>query len=396
MNILFIAHESRLGGSNKSLLDMIDQLLADNNIYVVVPIPKGFLVDELQKRSIPVIYQHSFWWMIAPGHSPAVTLIRKWIYKLLVLYNYICAWRLRKIVKQNAIDLIHTNSSVINTGGILASMVHVPHVWHVREFGQEDFGFITVWKAERIYRFMAEYSSRIVTNSKAIRDKYVKRVPRDRISVVYNGVGEENLYEKNREKQLGDTVNFLISGRVSEEKGQGTAIEAVALLIEKGCCNLHLSIAGPGDVDSLRKLVAQNKIENYVSFLGYRSDLPLLRREMDVELVCSRCEAFGRVTVEAMMSSNPVIGANSGGTPELIQDGENGYLYRQGDERDLAEKMQLFMEHPEKIQSMGCCAYQSAKTRFSSKNNAGRIMEIYHELMRRDDSEQGMTGIRQE
>lgn len=360
---------------------MIDQLSGENTIYVVVPIKRGFLVDELHKRNIPVIYQHSFWWMIAPGNNRVIAFVRKWTYKMLVLHNYVCAWRLRRFVKQKAIDIIHTNSSVLNTGGILAAMVQIPHVWHIRELRQEGLGFIDVWRPERISRFMEKNSSRIVAISKAVRDKYALQIPGDLISVVYNGVGEENLYEKNREKQPGDQVNFLISGRISGEKRQEEAVKAVALLTEAGYRNLHLSIAGPGDTDSLRSLIADKKIEEYVTFLGYRSDLPLLRREMDIELVCSLWEAFGRVTVEAMMSSNPVIGADSGGTPELIKDGENGYLYRQGDERDLADKMRRFMEHPERIRHMGQCAYQTAKTRFSSKTNAGEILEIYRELM---------------
>ncbi len=382
MNILYIAHESRLGGPNKSLLEMIDQLSGEKTIYVVVPIKRGFLVDELHRRNIPVIYQHSFWWMIAPGGNKAIAFVRKWIYRVLVLHNYVCAWRLRKVVRQQEIDMIHTNSSVLNTGGILASMVQIPHVWHIRELRQEGLGFIDVWQPARISRFMEEHSSRIVAISKAVRDKYAEQISGDLISVVYNGVGEENLYEKELEKHQGDTVNFLISGRVSGEKRQEEAIRAVALLIEAGYRNLHLSIAGPGDTDKLCSLIADRKIEEYVTFLGYRSDLPLLRREMDVELVCSLWEAFGRVTVEAMMSSNPVIGADSGGTPELIKDGENGYLYRQGDERDLADKMRRFMKHPERIRRMGKCAYQTAKAQFSSKRNAERMLEIYRELMR--------------
>lgn len=361
---------------------MIDQLSGENTIYVVVPIKRGFLVDELHRRNIPVIYQHSFWWMIAPGGNKAIAFVRKWIYRVLVLHNYVCAWRLCKVVRQQEIDMIHTNSSVLNTGGILASMVQIPHVWHIRELRQEGLGFIDVWQPARISRFMEEHSSRIVAISKAVRDKYAEQISGDLISVVYNGVGEENLYEKELEKHQGDTVNFLISGRVSGEKRQEEAIRAVALLIEAGYRNLHLSIAGPGDTDKLCSLIADRKIEEYVTFLGYRSDLPLLRREMDVELVCSLWEAFGRVTVEAMMSSNPVIGADSGGTPELIKDGENGYLYRQGDERDLADKMRRFMKHPERIRRMGKCAYQTAKVQFSSKRNAERMLEIYRELMR--------------
>ena len=363
-----------------SLLGMIDQLSAENNIYVAVPIKEGFLVDELRKRKIPVFYQHSFWWMISPGASQGSAMFRKWVYKILVFHNYVCAWRLRKMVKQYAINLIHTNSSVINTGGILSKMMHVPHVWHVREFGQEDFGFIGAWNYGRIYRFMERHSDRVIAISEAVKSKYNKRISADLMRVVYNGVGEENLYEKKQEARNTDIVQFLISGRVSEEKGQEQAVEAVALLVERGYQNLHLSIAGPGDTELLQKLVKQRHIEKYVSFLGFRTDLHLLRRKMDVELVCSRCEAFGRVTVEAMMCSNPVIGSNSGGTLELVRNGENGYLYRQGIAEDLADKISCFLENPQDIARMGNNAYCYAKEKFVSARNAENIMAVYREL----------------
>lgn len=381
MNILYIAHESRMGGANMSLLGMIDQMSEKNHIYAAVPIREGFLVDELRKRKIPVFYQHSFWWTIAPGSCQASTLFRKWVYKILLCHNYVCALRLRKVVKQYSIDIIHTNSSVINTGGILSAMMHVPHVWHLREFGQKDFGFIGAWNYARIYRFMERHSDRVIAISEAVKSEYKKRISSDLIRVVYNGVGEENLYEKKQEERNAEVVQFLISGRLSEEKGQEEAVKAVALLAERGYRNLHLFVAGPGSTDSLRRSVAQNHIDDYVSFLGYRTDLHLLRREMDVELVCSRCEAFGRVTAEAMMCSNPVIGSDSGGTPELIRDGVTGYLYRQGSAEDLADKMSRFLEHPETIQGMGQCAYRDAKEKFSSKVNAENIMEIYQELI---------------
>ena len=95
------------------------------------------------------------------------------------LNNYLCAWSLRKVVKEQSIDIIHTNSSVLNTGGILAVMTGVPHVWHIREFGQEDFGFFSVWKYERICRFMNSHSDKVIAISQAVagssRVKYLRR-----------------------------------------------------------------------------------------------------------------------------------------------------------------------------------------------------------------------------
>lgn len=70
-----------------------------------------------------------------------------------------------------------------------------------------------------------------------------------------------------------------------------------------------------------------------------------LRKTMDLELICSRSEAFGRVTIEAMLHSIPVIGANSGGTPELIIDKENGLLFQYGDIDELVDKIETLINN---------------------------------------------------
>lgn len=382
MNILFFAHESRLGGANLSLLGMIDELHTKHNVYVVVPIRKGFLVDELKKREIPILYRHSFWWMLAPENSVFKTFIKKISYKLLCLNNYRCARSIKKYIKKWKIDVIHTNSGVINTGGIVAGMTGVPHVWHLREFGQEDFGFFPVWNYNRICSFIDRHSTKIVAISQAIAKKFEKFVTKDKIQVVYNGVSEANILYKTEVKDRHSRIEFLLSGRISVEKGQEEAVHAVSLLIKKGYRNLHLSIAGPGDSTRLEKMIVEEKLQEYVSLLGYIENMPYLRKNMDVELVCSVCEGFGRVTAEAMMSSNPVIGSDTGGTPELIQDGENGYLYEKGNIEELAQKMEIFLKNPEKIRFMGNAAYVDSTSKFTRKRNAQDIEQIYLEILK--------------
>lgn len=380
MNILFFAHESRMGGANLSLLGMIDELHQKHNIYVVVPIKKGFLVDELKKRKIPVLYRHSFWWMLAPESSAFKTLLKKMLYKLLCLNNYCCARSLKRYVKDWNIDVIHTNSGVINTGGILSEMTSVSHVWHLREFGQEDFGFFSVWNYDKLCHFIDSHSTKIIAISQAIAEKFEKLVTKAKLQVVYNGVSEANILYKTEVKDSRSRIEFLMSGRISAEKGQEEAIRAVGLLVKKGYRNLHLSIAGPGESDALEKLIAEENLQEYVSMLGFIENMPYLRKNMDVELVCSVCEGFGRVTAEAMMSSNPVIGSNTGGTPEVIRDGENGYLYEKGNVEELAQKMEIFLKNPEKIRFMGNVAYTDSNSKFTRKRNAQEIEQIYTEI----------------
>ena len=381
MNILFFAHTSGVGGATLSLLGIIDELREKNQIYVVVSIRKGFLVDELRKRNIPVYHRHSFMWMLAPAKTPAGTFIKKIIYKGLCLNNYLCAYSLKKIVKKQNIDVIHTNASVINTGGILSLMTGVPHVWHIREFAQEDFAFFSVWKYQRICNFMNSHSDKVVAVSKAIAEKFQDKIAPDKLEVVYNGVKKENKQYKTEIKGKQDIVEYLISGSIVAQKGQEAAIQAVALLVKRGYSNLHLFIAGAGDTSRLEKLINEENLTDYVSLLGIVKDMPALRKRMDVELVCSACEAFGRVTVEAMMSSNPVIGSNTGGTPELIQDGVTGYLYQYGNTEELADRMEIFLKCPEEIRRLGDNAYLYAAEEFTAQKNAERILEIYKELV---------------
>lgn len=381
MNILFIAHESRLGGGSLSLLGMIDEMADRHNISVVVPIKNGFVVEELKKRRIPVYYRHSFWWMLSPAATPGRTFLKKMIYKVLCLNNYLCALSLKGVVKKQNIDIIHTNSSVLNTGGILSRMTGVPHVWHIREFGQEDFNFFPVWKYDRLYCFVESHSNKVVVISKAIGSKFQDIISRDKLKVIYNGVSKENIYHKSDIKNREDIIQFLIGGRISPEKGQCEAIRAVAVLVKKGYHNLKLFIAGPGDAGRLKEIIVEERIDDYVFILGMVKDMPALRRQMDIELVCSSCEGFGRVSAEAMMSSNPIIGADTGATPELIRDGENGYLYHKGDAEDLAQKMKIFLEHPEQIRMLGDNGFAWSTKMFTQKRNAEEIESVYTDVL---------------
>lgn len=381
MNILFLAHESRLGGANLSLLGMIDEMADRHNISVVVPIKNGFMVEELKKRNIPVYYRHSFWWMLAPAATSGRTFLKKIIYKVLCLNNYLCAFSLKGIVKKQNIDIIHTNSSVLNTGGILSGMTGVPHVWHIREFALKGLGFFSVWDYRKLCAFIDSHSDKVVTISKAIAEEFQDIISPEKLKVVYNGVSEENCQQKFDVKEKGNTVEYLISGRNNPEKGLDEAIQAVGLLVKEGYRNLHLSMAGTEIADNLEQLIEQYHVREYVSYLGMVKDMPALRRKTDIELVCSVCEGFGRVTVEALMSSNPVIGADTGGTPELIRDGENGYLYHRGNIEDLAQKMKIFLDHPDQIRTLGDNGFTWSTKMFTQKRNAQEIEGVYSEVL---------------
>ena len=90
---------------------------------------------------------------------------------------------------------------------------------------------------------------------------------------------------------------------------------------------------------------------------------------------------FGRVTVEAMRASNPVIGSAAGGTTELIEDGVTGFLYEYKDNEALAERMERFIDDPALARVMGQKAYEWAADRFTGEENVAGILAVYEEII---------------
>ena len=115
---------------------------------------------------------------------------------------------------------------------------------------------------------------------------------------------------------------------------------------------------------------------------GFVSDMNALRMRSDVEIVASSMEAFGRVTVEAMLSGNPVLAADSGASGELIEDGKTGWLFETGNEYALADKMFMVIENKEDIRSMGKNAFDAASSKYLSRMNTQRIELLYREILK--------------
>ena len=118
------------------------------------------------------------------------------------------------------------------------------------------------------------------------------------------------------------------------------------------------------------------QLETYISFLGYQDDIYSILQNMNIGLMCSRDEAFGRVTIEYMQNRLPVIASNAGANPELIQANKNGFLYEIYNPDDLTNKILFFLENPEKLEQIGQYAQQYALENFSSEKNTREIYQL--------------------
>lgn len=360
MKICCIAHAADSGGgADRSFVATLDALAA-HGLECAVVLPKdGPLVAEIARRRLPhAIVPHlpwlGVWW---PPRRRVGRLLR----------NLRGARQIAQQVRRWGCDLVYTNSLQVPAGALAAALARRPHVWHIREFGIEDHGAMFEWGQTCALRAANALTHSFVVNSKAVAAKFARWIPPGKIHVVYQGV-------EVRDGPLPDGVapaarfRCVLAGAIHEGKRQEDAVRAVAELARAGL-DLELLLVGSGAYAPyfpvVQALVRELGVGDRVRFTGPVANAFPVMRSADVVLLCSRCEAFGRVTVEGMLAGKPVIGTRSGGTPELIRDGETGLLYDVGDVRALAAQIRRLYEQPGERGRIGAQARQWAEDRFT-------------------------------
>lgn len=201
-------------------------------------------------------------------------------------------------------------------------------------------------------------------------------IPVTKARIIHTGLDVERYLKGERPHtppRQDQTLKLLYAGRIYPEKGIDTVIDAMIKLAvgSQGRRDIRLSVAGSGSPEyesHLRQLVSQAGLTDYVSFLGWvqASEMPELLSEHDVLVLPSIWpEPFSRAVLEGMISGLVVVAARTGGTPEIIVDGENGLLFEPNDPEDLANKIVHLMDNPESHNRMNYAARQTILERFT-------------------------------
>ena len=208
-------------------------------------------------------------------------------------------------------------------------------------------------------------------------------MPANKITRIYNGINRIELHRK--ENQFDGVLDLCIVGVISEQKNQLDILKAIKILVEEhGITNIHLHIIGTATgsyLENIQDFIVVNNLIKYISFHGHQNNVNELLTKMNLGIMCSRDEAFGRVTIEYMVHLLPVIAANSGANPELIEPGKNGELYELYNAQDLANKIMSFVQNPELLQEYGRYAQEFATDHFSSEQNSRSIYKTIQEIL---------------
>lgn len=206
-------------------------------------------------------------------------------------------------------------------------------------------------------------------------------LPESKIETIFIGIELQKYNPLNFNKfELRKKINippepFVVINiaRIDKLKDQMTLIKAFA---EAHIPDSILLLVGEGEnKQNCKEFVKQLKIDNKVYFLGFRNDIPELLNASDLFVLPTLSETLGIVLIEAMASQLPVIGTNSGGVPELINDGVNGFLFEPKDFETLKNLIISLYQDKIKREQVAENAFNFVQKRFDYKKQTDQFFD---------------------
>jgi glycosyltransferase involved in cell wall biosynthesis len=205
---------------------------------------------------------------------------------------------------------------------------------------------------------------------------------------VYGAIDTSSYKDLKKKSRNGTGLYLLYIGRLTEEKGVHTAIEALGHLYRRtNKREWKLTIVGNGEPDyetRLRQLAKSLDVELMVTFIPSqpKENLPAFYQQADIFLFTSIWpEPFGRVIVEAMASGVAVVGTGTGGSAEIMSDHENALLFTPGSSKDLADKLQMLVESSALRKQLSDAGRATALAKFDIQSMIAGIEDFLQTLI---------------
>ena len=383
LNVLFIPSDNnRTSGAFLSMANLILNLKNKYGINELVILPNEGNGDKiLSSFGIEFILINSKDWVVPLSQQHDEKFKKEVADKKRI--NNQAILEIRRIIQNNNFDIMHINTTYSYVGAEAAIKERLPFVWHLREFLEEDQSN-TLWDRKEGNKLINK-ANRIIAISDSIFKKYENVFDKGKLVRIYNGIDANKFYKPERSILEDKTIKFIMVGGFEYYKGQIEFAEACAKLYSSGFHDFEVSFVGTGKGDvkaEVEKIFSDADVTN-VNYLGYKANVEDYFDKSDVSFTCAKSEAFGRTTVEAMLSGNIVIGADSAGTKELIKDGDTGVLYEHGNSQDLYEKMLWVIDNKEKSKNIAKNGRNFMAQNMTAEINADNIYSLYNEVINR-------------
>jgi L-malate glycosyltransferase len=305
-------------------------------------------------------------------------------------YDIALASKMAEVAGREQLDLLHVHYAIPHAVcAILAKQMCNREIKIVTTLHGTD---ITVLGYDATLtdaiKFGIEKSDVVTAVSSSLVDQTYELISPDKqIETVYNFI-DERIYHKrevnhlrqefgikDEEKVIIHVSNFRPVKRVQD------VVKAFAQISTELPSKLLLVGDGP-EITKVCKLVRELNIEDKVLLLGKQENLDELYSISDLMLLLSEKESFGLVALEAMACGVPCIGTNIGGIPEVISDGQNGYICNLGDIDEIAKKAITLLNNPGLHQNFSEKALDTVRNKFKAERIVEQYEQLYFKLMK--------------
>jgi len=372
-----------MDGSALSFLDLIEGLKKNNiNFYVVYPARSknaNLLLEKFKELEI-----NSYSATVAMSVYPRIMNLKDFLLfpvriLKLIIKKFVSYVQIKSIAIKLSPDIIHTNTGVIHEGEKVARKLKIPHCWHIREYQDKDFNM-------KIFPFKQKFISALKrTNVISITKNLAEHFDLQTSKNVHN-INDGVLFEKEKNYIHNKEKYFLCASRISPEKGIYETIQCFAEF-----CKINneykLLIAGYYSdkkyMNELNSLVTELELTEKVKFLGFKNkdEISQLMSKATALIVSSKCEGFGRMTAEVLFYGCLVIGRNSGGTKEVLENTNGGWLYNNQNELTQFMHEVIKISNTEQYKDKILTAQKIAVANYSIEQNGNKIYNLYKELI---------------
>lgn len=372
MNILIINYEYPPigGGAAKATYNIVKRIALKNDIkiYLLFGANKEF-------SNYPFVENVEYYPVFYPRKSIHETGALG-----MIIFLFKAAIELKKIIKNNKIDLIHYFFSV-PTG--LLSFLHmksIPYIVSLRggDVPKYNPGEMQLFHflLKPLNKLLLKKSKRVVALSNNLGEMAKKELGIKNYSVVYNGIDIKR--KKNNYKKPNGKLKIITISRLIDWKRIDLIIKAI-----KDFRDVKLRIIGTGKEENrLKQLVKKLNINDSVEFLGFikNKDIHKYLINSDIFILPSIGDSFGIVFLEAMACGLPIIAAKAGGVPEVVHDGYNGFLVEPNNLEELVNVILNLKEDKQLRKTFSVNSLKLVKEKFGWDKGSQQYYELYDNI----------------
>lgn len=367
--ILFV-QPPYIAGAMISLKEQIEEFQRKG--YVIELIISGkydIKIEEMyQNIGITPRFIKMYPWVVECSKN---TVFKKIKFIIKYFYNiFFAKYKIKCIVKTFAPDYIYCNSYDNYLPIVVAKEMKIPSIMHFREYGILDHAS---------WYYFPSYARKILQNislriciSKSVKEFYESKFPGLSFELVYNGISNKLVDTQASAPAYIRDVGII--GRICEGKGQLFVVENAECFPD---IRFHLWGSGSGEyLELIEETIKEKELKNVI-IEGYTSDIGSIYKTLDMIIAPSKCEAFGRIIIEAMFNKKLVMASSTGSFPELVKDGETGFIFDlNNDSFYKVMNRALVSDIPYIVDK----AYKMASGYFTSKRANDQIVDLINQL----------------